>query len=178
MATAIGNCPQLRSLEVFYVGSGPLPTLSNLFAKIPTNNPLRLEHLSMTFIDATIDQITLPHLTNLTSFKFRVKDEDASIAQSVWTSFMVNNIKLSDVEIGGSIIEEAIAYLSSFSGLKRLAVPQGITTRNLENTFFAEVLPNHVNSLEILDVWKVNIIGWVRQFCCIFCVNFPLMRSH
>jgi hypothetical protein len=74
MATAIGNCPQLRSLDACYMpayaASIPPPTLNALFAKIPTNNPLRLEHLSMRFIDATIDQATLPHLKNLISFQF------------------------------------------------------------------------------------------------------------
>jgi hypothetical protein len=165
MATAIGNCPQLRSLYVCYEGTSrggvPLVTLRHLFAKIPTNNPLRLEHLSMKIIDATIDQFTLPHLTNLISFGSNIR-EDSFTARSIWTSFMVNHIELSDVVIEGIITEEAMAYLSSFSGLKRLTVYPSATTRNLEAMLFAEVLPNHVNSLQELKIWDFTDNGLVK----------------
>jgi hypothetical protein len=167
MATAIANSPQLKRLEVYYTGfppeGDPLPTLCDLFAKISTKNPLRLEHLSIGFMDATVDQATLPHLTHLTSFGFQVLEGNLHIAQSVWTSLLVHNIKLSDVEIGEIITEETMLYLSSFSGLKRLVVDaveasSNETMKHLENILFTVVLPKHVDSLRTLEIFDFTLV--------------------
>jgi hypothetical protein len=109
----------------------------------------------------------LPHLTHLTSFHFRVYDTTVlglpSVARSVWSSFLVNKIRLSDVTIEGVITEETIFYLLSFSGLKRLVVnsftpSRGAFADNIKDMLFTEVLLKHVNSLQTL---KVDI-PWVR----------------
>jgi hypothetical protein len=72
MATAIANSPHLRSLSVTCYGLSNgvhLPTLGELFAKLSSENPLPLEHLHVGYMDATVDQVTLPHLMRLDSFR-------------------------------------------------------------------------------------------------------------
>jgi hypothetical protein len=170
-ATAIANSPHLRSLDVHCPShSGPRPTLSDLFANVSISNPLFLDHLSIVSMDVTMDQVTLPHLTHLTSFEFDARDMHHS---SAWTSFWVNNIKLSDVDIGGIKTNEAMLYLSSFSGLKRLvvgSVPH--TMKSLKDIFFERVLPKHANSLQILE-----LIDWVGQPIIPIPVGFSLTMS-
>jgi hypothetical protein len=180
MATVIANSPQLKSLDVSYLrNSSNLPTLSELFMETSTDDPLYLDHLSISYMDATVDQIVLPHLTRLTSFRLHIRDRNFSVAQSVWTSFLVNNIKLSDVEIEGSITEETMSYLSSFSGLKRITVdaiyaPPGMTLEILKNMLFTVVLPKHVNSLRTLELFDDL---WVELLYFTFCGTFSLTRT-
>jgi hypothetical protein len=172
MSTVIANSSQLKSLEVACYGHDvPLLTLSDLFAKLSTKNPLCLEHLSIVYMDATVNQSILPHLMQLASFQFY--DNDLSVARSVWTSFLVNNVKLSHVEIHGSMTEEMISYLSSFSGLKKLAVgglyvPSDMAMENLKKMLFTAVLPKHVNSLRTLELrgsLLVKLPDYVLFFC-------------
>jgi hypothetical protein len=164
LATAIANSPQLKRLDVIRESHyGILPTLSHLFAKLSDKNPLRLERLYLMAIDATVDKVVLPHLTYLTSFQSILHLlRDIPIVQSIWTSLLVNNVKLSEVTISGTVTDETMLFLSSFSGLKRLAV-QSTTRGNFENMFFAEVLPKHVSSLQSLE-----ISNWVKilSFLC------------
>jgi hypothetical protein len=155
MATVIGNSPRLRFLHVSHYSHEVPPTLGDLFAKVSTKNPLCLEHLSTVKIDVTVNQLTLPHLTHLTSFDFQVVE--GVLAARVWTSFLAHNIKLSDVVIRDTVTKEAILYLSSFSGLKKLAV-LCFVEESLKSTLLAEVLPKHVNSLRTLE-----IPGWVNH---------------
>jgi hypothetical protein len=174
MSNVIANSPQLQSLIVSYVGlSYTRPTLSELLAKISAKNPLYLEHLSIGYMDATVDQVVLPHLTHLTSFQFRGSSigdpsQNLSIAQSVWTSFLVNDVRLSDVDVQGSMTEEMLLYLSSFSGLKRLVVgavidSPGVITENLAKMLFTAVLQKHVNTLQTLEIMGSNDDGpWVK----------------
>jgi hypothetical protein len=175
MSTVIANSPQLKSLDVMTKGSSfnnaplePLLTLNDLFAKTSTKTPLCLEHLSLNFMDATVNQETLPHLMHLSSFWFQAPHGGHSVAQSVWTSFLVHNIKLSDVEISGIITEETMLYLSSFSGLKRLVVGAvvvhpDVIMKNLENMLFTAVLPKHVNSLQTLKITGDGEKQWVER---------------
>jgi hypothetical protein len=174
MSTVIANSPNLKRLEVSYYGGGvPPPTLSDLFAKTPTENPLCLGHLSLTYIDATVNQETVLHLMQLTSFCFYNDNDDPPVARSIWTSFLVNNIKLSDVEISGYITKEMISYLSSFSGLKRL-VARGVrlsldmTVENLKNMLITVVLPKHVNSLQTLDIYDGLVVKLSIMFSVLF----------
>jgi hypothetical protein len=156
IAIAIANSPRLRTLDVTHVtplsdNVVTLPTLGDLFANLTAKNPLRLEQLHLSFVDATVDQRSLPHLKHLTSFHFRVYDEE--ISRSVWTSLYDNNIKLTDVAIAGFITEETMLYLSSFSGLKRLVTENMAANSTREcptNALCAEVLPKHVDSLDEL----------------------------
>jgi hypothetical protein len=131
-------------------------SFTDLFAEIPSKNLLRLEQLHIVDIDATVDQMTLPHLTHLTSLQFYVKKEELSIARKVWTSLQINNVKLSDVSIEGIVTKETISYLSSFSGLKRLVVrcpaaSPDVTLKDLENMLISKVLPRHINSLQVVE---------------------------
>jgi hypothetical protein len=174
IAAVVANSPQLRSLEVHYLdNSSTLPTLSALFAKIPTTNALCLKHLAVCSIDATVDQVALPHLTRLTSFTFQVNNPD--IAQSVWTSFRINNVKLTDVNIGGIITEETMVYLSSFSGLSKLIVDFGKTlvVERVKKMFFEMVLPKHVQSLQTLRIHVIGQEKWVKSPRYIFVLLFP-----
>jgi hypothetical protein len=74
LATAITNSPRLKTLDMTYWGSSSsrfsLPSLSDLFVGLSPENPLHLERLRIRFIDATVNQVTLPHLAKLTSFEF------------------------------------------------------------------------------------------------------------
>jgi hypothetical protein len=79
--------------------------------------------------------------------------------RSVFTSFLANNIELSDVGISGDMTEEMMVYLSLFSGLKRLFVAPNSIPWNFENMLFAEILPNHVDSLQSLEIRKVSDHG-------------------
>jgi hypothetical protein len=176
MATIIANNPQLRYLDVTYLGSsryGITVTLRDLFSKLSAKNPLRLEQLYTSNIDAAVDQVTLPHLTQLTSFRFNIYEGVPFITRSVWTSLLVNNVTLSDVTIGNVITKETMLHLSSFTGLKRLDVipftaPPDMTLESLENMFFTEVLPKHVNSLEVL---MIAFDQWVK-FLLLFSAFF------
>jgi hypothetical protein len=177
-ATVIANSPHLKSLEVSYYGDGvPRPTLSDIFAKTPTENPLRLEHLSIFNMDATVNQATAPNLMRLTSFRFYDDNDDPSVAQSIWTSFLVNNVKLSDVKISGYVTKEMISYLSSFSGLKSLVargvrLPLNMTMpEDLKNMLETVVLPKHVNSLQTLDIYDGIS---VQPPNCVFCIIFSI----
>jgi hypothetical protein len=184
MATVISNSPHLRSLEVTFLGlssyGGPVPTLSSLFAKLSPENSLCLEHLRIWYMDATVDQVTLPHLKHLTSFHFRVRDEDISIARSVWNSFLASNIELSEVAIEGIVTEETMLYLSSCSGLKKLVLnyikaPPDKTTDDLKNMLFTEVLRKHVGSLQTLEILRDGDNGWVKRiyYYSFFTLNRP-----
>jgi hypothetical protein len=162
MATAIANSPHLRSLRVICPNGFPLPTLDGLFAKLSSENPLPLEHLHIGYMDATVDPETLPHLTRLDSFNFQFDEDDLS---GVWTTFLVNNIKLSDVEIQGIITEEIVSYLLSFSGLKRLAISvenYSIAPENVKDMFLMDVLPKHVDSLQTLRILDDGESEWVK----------------
>jgi hypothetical protein len=162
IATAIANSPQLRSLEmIYYCSKDVTPILNGLFAKLSTENPLRLERLCIRNMDTAVDQMTLPHLTQLTSFHFR--HDDASIVRSVWNSFLVHNVKLTDVEIECTLTEEMVMYLSSFSGLKRLVLIEVESNlKGLGDVFFAEVLPKHVTSLQTLEIAAYDVCGLVK----------------
>jgi Leucine-rich repeat (LRR) protein len=169
VAVAIANSPQLRCLDVHYWGwsspTSPPPTLSDLFAKLSPENPLYLEQLHLLDIDATMNELTLPHLTHLTSFKFEVRELDFTTVQSVWDSLLANDVELSDVFIDGYVTPETISYLSSFSGLKRLAMgniitPPDMTLEIFKNRLFEEVLPKHINSLQELVI--PNNHQWVK----------------
>jgi hypothetical protein len=166
MSTVIAKSPHLKSLNVSYYGDDvPLPALSDLFAKVPTKNPLRLEHLSIKYLDATANQVTVQNLMRLNSFLFC--NTNPSITRSVWTSFLVNDVELSDVEIIGHVNEEAISYLSSFSGLRRFAVdivyvPPDVTMENLLFT----VLPKRVNSLQTLELHGVLVVKPPNYVSC------------
>jgi hypothetical protein len=175
IATVIANSPHLKSLSVDnqVYQSDDAFALCKLFEKLSVKNPLRLEHLDIRHIDATVDQIVLPHLTHLTSFRSRLVLDDFPVAQRVWTSFLVNNVRLSDVEIEGVVTEEMMLYLSSFSGLKRLVLHElntdsDMITENTKNMLFTEVLPKHVNSLQTLDIMGYNEDEWVNPPFYIF----------
>jgi hypothetical protein len=165
VATAIANSPQLRSLRVSYLYSpsndGPPPALSGLFAKLSTQNPLCIEHLYINDINATMDQVTLPHLMHLTSFHFQDRTLDHSVAQSVWTSFLANNIKLSHVKTNVGMTEEMLLYLSSWSGLKKFDLDdtEEAEVENLSDRLFEEVIPKHINSLQSL---RIVCRRWVK----------------
>jgi hypothetical protein len=161
----IANSPQLRCLDVDLNCLGlsvSLPTLKGLFAMLSSKNPLCLEQLHISNMDATVDEETLPHLTHLSSFRFGIDEAHLAVTQSVWDSWLVNNITLSDVFINGSITNETISYLSSFSGLKSLAVRSAISTDEthdyLKYRFFTEVLPKHADSLQ-----ELGINPWVEH---------------
>jgi hypothetical protein len=178
MATVIANSPQLRSLSVAcrgLTGSVRLPTLGELFAKLSSENPLPLEHLHIDHMDATVDQVTLRHLTRLDSFYFEIDERRISVAQSVWTSFLVNHVKLSDVEINGIMTEETVSYLLSFSGLKRIAMDvndYSTTSEDIRKMFLTDVLPKHVDSLQTLKIMDDCESEWVKLPCYTFHVTF------
>jgi hypothetical protein len=173
--TAITNSPQLRSLSVNISGLFLVPISGSIFARLPADNPLRLEHLDIGNMDATVDRVMLPHLKHLTSFRF--KTIDVVVAQNVWTSFRINDIKLSDVVIEGIITEETMTYLASFSGLKKLAVHADAHPDNVKNMLFADVLPKHVDSLQMLEI-PGNQSRWVRPpYFSIPCYFYPRSSS-
>jgi hypothetical protein len=174
MATVISNSPRLKSLAVFFIESRDI-TLGSLFAKVPTNNPpMCLTHLSIGFMDATVDQVTLPHLKKLTSFQFEVLDRQIPIAQSTWASFLANNIELSHVEIYEVVTEETMFYLSSLSGLRRLEIgntiaPQDTTMEKLRDMFFTGVLPKHTQTLRTLHLADEEWVNLPYYTFCAFC---------
>jgi hypothetical protein len=180
MASVIANSPQLRSLSVAHYSPliFDLPILNEIFAKLSTENPLNLECLYICGMNATVDQLALPHLMHLTSFHFKHWEDSISIVQRVWTSFRVNNIKLTEVAIKNVITEETMLYLSSFSGLKRLVLNGTQLDQDpvIHNMLFSEVLPKHVNSLETLEILGCTDIGSKSTSSC-FLHSFVLTRS-
>jgi hypothetical protein len=150
----------------------PLLTLSKLFAKLSTENPLCLEHLSAAHVDVTVDQVIKWYFLAWCYWLHFSSKRVGLPCQSVWTSFLVNNIRLTNVEIGGITAKEMM--LSSYSGLKRLVL-NTVTAHsheileNLENMFFADVIPKHVNSLQTLRIdGDTNKIGWNRLISLLF----------
>jgi hypothetical protein len=166
MSTVIANSPQLRDLDITYWGrssSGvPLPTLRELFSKLSTKNPLRLERLHTHFVNTSVDQVTLPHLTHLTSFQCIVRNEDVSVARSVWTSFLINNVRLTDVVIEGIITEETMLYLV----VNFIESSLDVRAETLKNMFFSLVLPRHTDSLQTLKILGVSGDEWARSLYC------------
>jgi hypothetical protein len=180
MAVAIENSPQLRDLEWISTTNAlhnPLPPLSRLFANISAENPLHLDRLVVESVEATLDRVILPHLMWLTSI--RVHCISSVLAQRVWPSFRANPIKVADVEVSGFVTEDAMLYLSSFSGLKRLQVYLGLydidDERHLgiRKLLLEEVLPKHVNSLESLTV-RDHYRPWVKSPYCSSACYFSL----
>jgi hypothetical protein len=172
LATVIANSPCLKVLDVTYCGlssSGvALPTLSELFMGLSPEDPLHLECLHIRFMDATIDQVTLPHLAKLTSFQFEVRDEDIHLSRRFWTSLLINGVQLPEVLLVGIITEEALLYLSSISGLKALDVrfvspPPGKTLEPFRRMLFVDVLPRHIGTLEKLRILGGRGDNWVKM---------------
>jgi hypothetical protein len=164
MSAVIANSPQLKILDISFMESDEI-TLGSLFAKIPTKNPpICLEHLSIRCMDATVDQVVLPHLRQLTSFEFTATE--LQFSRRTWTSFLDHNVKLLKVEITEIITEETMIYLSSFSGLVSLVMnglsPSLDTIEEdvyLKDMLLTTVLPKHVNSLQTLVITQSN---WVK----------------
>jgi hypothetical protein len=177
MSTVLANSPQLKSLTVSFMETHEF-TLGCLFAKIPTKNPpICLEHLSICNMDVTLDEVVLPHLRQLTSFRFTGHRLQA--AHRVWTSFLVHNVKLLRVFIDEIRTEEMINYLSSFSGLKSLvvidiSVDATSSEGYLKDMLLSTILPKHVNSLQTLAIFHSK---WVKLTFILFHVIHSLTRS-
>ena len=68
LAEAIAKSPELVYLKVSattYGHSWKIPTLHDLFSKVPSGSPLRLTHLVLVGMFARIDSHTLPYLRSL-----------------------------------------------------------------------------------------------------------------
>ena len=131
-------------------------SLQQLLSSSPRENPAhRLRYLAVSDVPIRLDEVSLSHLTHLTSFNLSSLPEGSlsSSPDDIWVAFKRSNIRLEELEVGiNAVADSIIDYLSSFSGLKklRLFIP------NFDNQtfsdasavkFWSESLQNHVDTI-------------------------------
>lgn len=171
-----------RSWRYYRPGAPNFQNLHQLFKHYPaTAPPLRLRHLALRAWLIRLDNITLPHLTHLTSLSLtRTVEDDVTHATSFTTHTQEDPSFLQERKKYGSKLEdiwqalihagvrlEAITadvvpnsfldYLASYSGLKKLRLTpggfhEGASSDATAEQFFSATLDSHVQSLEDLQI--------------------------
>jgi hypothetical protein len=129
-------------------------SLQALFSRSPRDMAThRLRHLAVANVCIRLDEVTLSHLTNLTSFNLRFLPYP-TICDDVWNAFRRSRIRLEELRIGYTALGDSFTdYLSSFSGLKKLS----ISVPTFDSQAFSEAsavkfwttgFPNHVDTLQ------------------------------
>jgi hypothetical protein len=191
LAEMIAKSPQLAHLEVNtcavadddaadHMSEGEIPTLHDLFSKIPLDSPLRLTHLALQGMCARVDSFTLPHLRSLVSlnsdslfapcpannseFNDRMR-ERASTISDFYATLQREKIHLKQVVIEDDMDDVILDYLCSYSGLETLDLGSidSVSTKTsdaLSYRFFKSVLPKHVDSIQALHIRPGYEGGW------------------
>ncbi len=136
-------------------------SLHQLFEGCPKKDP----HLRQLIIDefpVYIDQVTLPHLRQLTALTLTLVPTYANTdfhqdGEDIWKAMVGSGIRLEEVKTNAYTISLS-TYLATYSGLKRLELGREWPFDDRESSdeaataFFTVALPNHFESLEQLVV--------------------------
>ena len=179
LAGIIAKSPQLVHLEVklcrYGVSWETTSTLHDLLRKVPEDHPLQLTHLALERTGICIDSFTLPHLRSLTSLDLRNLPSLSNYFANLTDELFFNSgspewaYSTSTFDIFAILEKEGILlklvvsdvgvfdYLCSYSGLETLDLCS-MNFNNVEEsntsarTFFQSVLPQLVQSLEVLKI--------------------------
>ena len=179
LAGIIAKSPQLVHLEVklcrYGVSWETTSTLHDLLRKVPEDHPLQLTHLALERTGICIDSFTLPHLRSLTSLDLRNLPSLSNYFANLTDELFFNSgspewaYSTSTFDIFAILKKEGILlkhvvsdvgvfdYLCSYSGLETLDLCS-MNFNNVEEsntsarTFFQSVLPQLVQSLQVLKI--------------------------
>ena len=186
LAKMVAHSPQLNSINMkstvmLRTPLGKTQSLHQLFQYYSKDvPPLRLHRLVFDICLVRFDDITIPHLKYLTSLSLtdikdtsdstptysdgvNVDSEEAraeqgrwgSSLQEIWNALMKADIFLEEITVD-VVVQNLIAYLASYSGLKILNLTSRVFDKRISNDlaaqFYAKPLSNHVQSLRRLDI--------------------------
>lgn len=185
LAKVIAASPQLTSLDVAYSWDYGRPvssyqSLHQLFKYCDHNSaPLQLRRLSLSNCLVRLDNVTLPHLSRLTSLELlniedpvfqssyiheEEEDSDAtakkkrygSSKDDIWKALAHVGARLEEIVVDDATLG-FLGYLSSYSGLKKLYLfPRnfcdGQSSDEVARKFFAKPFQNHCGSLHDLQI--------------------------
>ena len=180
LAEAIAKSPELVYLEVntaTYVRSPEIPTLHDLFSKIPSGSLLRLTHLVLVGMFARIDSHTIPHLRSLVCLDLShlyepspTDDSDqtrgcVSTITDIYATLNLEKIHPKHIVVNGIVNDIILDYLYSHSGLVALELCSIFSrsvgeSKGLSHRFYMSVLARHVDSLQVLKINPRYEGGW------------------
>ena len=147
-------------------------------SKVPEDHPLQLVHLALNRTGICIDSFTLPHLRSLISLDLRnlpapsdlIDDVDFTSERLKWvcsTADICTVLKQEGIYLKHLVVSDVgvFDYLCSYSGLETLDLCS-ISFNNVEEsntsarTFYKSVLPQLVDSLQVLKIQPVHEGRW------------------
>ena len=183
LAGLIAKSPQLVHLEVKlgYYGIFPesTPTLQDVLCKVPEDRPLQLTHLALNKTGILIDAFTLSHFRSLISLDLRDLPSPSIVidlldltserldwtcpTSDIWAVLKQEDIYLKHVAV--SDVEGVFDYLCSYSGLETLdlcsmSFGDVEESNTFAHTFYNSVLPQLVNSLQVLSIQPKHEGRW------------------
>ena len=170
-----------------YHGS-EVPTLRDLFTKVPQDRLLRLTHLTLHGARIRVDPLTLPHLRSLVYLDLNrlyamspadtddINDtwECTSAADDIFATLAREKIHLKQV-VTNHIDDVLLDYLYSCSGLETLemsSVYSSTTTKShaFAHRFYKDILPKLVDSIQVLIIRPLYEGGWCYNVDDVFSV--------
>ncbi len=194
LAKLVAKTPSLNSIDIssnwrYNQPINKSQSLHELFKYYPRSAPpLRLRHLGLTACLVRFDELTLPHLRQLTSLeltsiedpytrqRYVLEDEYeegellneqkqyGSSLDDVWTTLKDAEIHLEEITVD-VVVPAFLDYLQSYSGLKKLIMKpggftDGIRSDAMASEFFATSLVKHRASLQDLAIQALYEGGW------------------
>jgi hypothetical protein len=160
--------PKLETLTIAnqrYYASENIQRFNDFLSETPDSAFLNITHLSLSGMFVGLDATLIPHLRSLISLHIEniSSPQDHALGNpgpsgNVWSSLRVENIHLQEI-VTDDVRLALIEYLTSFSGLRRLRLTQAswyrmtpLESDQLAIKFYGRALPNHVHSLESLEI--------------------------
>jgi hypothetical protein len=137
------------------------------------SGPRPLRRLVLTDCFICLNEVTLPHLVNLTSLKFSTSfpNPDSKYStDTIWTALKASGIHLEELDLGyNTMAASLVDYLSTFSGLKTLRMHL-IGSAAMVARFWSAAFPNHMNTLENFALYEGGDGEW-----CLFLSDCSLI---
>ena len=175
VAGAIEKSPSLAHLEVHYPRDDP-PPVEGFLAKRSSEMHLRFSHVSIADMGYNFRVPVKPHLhalrslelTNTAPYHNPLESlmESRALMAKIYKSLTDERILLTRIVID-DVFPTFLDYLSSYSGILTeihiiclyKPVPWG-ELDELAARFYAFILPNHIDTLEILDISPMFTCEW------------------